>query len=185
MWGALGSPFSNLPPWALESASLKCGEGGGGSECAHWGGGGGAVGTPTCIPQNDPHGALIILNILNIHKWGSNCFKKKISTHPHTVKTNKIGPWTWEPIVSTPPSSHPEQISGCQRTPGPETMTKACPRAPQSPPSPPQARRPAPKSPQKAPQNPLSSPHKARCPTKWSRSRDKPLHMGADWGTGR
>ena len=31
------------------------------------GGGGGSVGTPTYIPQNDPHDALIILNI---HNWG-------------------------------------------------------------------------------------------------------------------
>ena len=36
--------------------------------------GGGAVGTPTYIPQNDPHDALIILNI---HKWGKQNFPKK------------------------------------------------------------------------------------------------------------
>ena len=36
-----------------------------------WGGGGG---TPTCIPQNDPHDVLIILNI---HKQGEIFFKKK------------------------------------------------------------------------------------------------------------
>ena len=29
--------------------------------------GGGGVGTPTCVPQNDPHDALIIWNI---HNWG-------------------------------------------------------------------------------------------------------------------
>ena len=29
------------------------------------GGGGGSVGTPTYIPQNDPHDMLIILNIHN------------------------------------------------------------------------------------------------------------------------
>ena len=33
------------------------------------------MGTPTYIPQNDPHDALIIWNI---HKWGKNCFQKKI-----------------------------------------------------------------------------------------------------------
>ena len=35
---------------------------------------GGSVGTPTYIPQHDPHDALIILNI---HKWGKN-FSEKI-----------------------------------------------------------------------------------------------------------
>ena len=34
-------------------------------------GGGGSVGTPTYVPQNDPHDTLIILNI---HNWGKkNC----------------------------------------------------------------------------------------------------------------
>ena len=36
---------------------------------------GGSVGTPTYIPQNDPHDALIILNI---HKWGKNIFRKNL-----------------------------------------------------------------------------------------------------------
>ena len=36
---------------------------------------GGSVGTPTYIPQNDPHDALIILNI---HKWGTKDFQKKL-----------------------------------------------------------------------------------------------------------
>ena len=36
-------------------------------------GGGGSVGTPTYIPQNDPHDTLIILNI---HNWGKKNFKK-------------------------------------------------------------------------------------------------------------
>ena len=35
---------------------------------------GGSVGTPTYIPQNDPHDALIILNT---HKWGKKNFQKK------------------------------------------------------------------------------------------------------------
>ena len=39
------------------------------------GGGGGSVGTPTYIPQNDPHDALIILNI---HNWGENFFQKNL-----------------------------------------------------------------------------------------------------------
>ena len=37
------------------------------------GGGGGAVGTPTYIPQNDPHDTLIILNI---HNWCKKNSKK-------------------------------------------------------------------------------------------------------------
>ena len=36
---------------------------------------GGSVGTPTYIPQNDPHDALIILNI---HNWGEKNFKKNL-----------------------------------------------------------------------------------------------------------
>ena len=36
------------------------------------GGGGGLVGTPTYIPQNDPHDTLIILNI---HRWMGNFFR--------------------------------------------------------------------------------------------------------------
>ena len=39
------------------------------------GGGGGSVGTPTYIPQNDPHDTLIILNT---HKWGKIFFQKKL-----------------------------------------------------------------------------------------------------------
>ena len=39
------------------------------------GGGGGAVGTPTYAPQNDPHDTLIILNI---HNWGKQFFSKKL-----------------------------------------------------------------------------------------------------------
>ena len=38
-------------------------------------GGGGSVGTPTYIPQNDPHDTLIILNM---HKWGKTNFKKNL-----------------------------------------------------------------------------------------------------------
>ena len=39
------------------------------------GGGGGSVGTPTYIPQNDPHDTLIILKM---HKWGKFFFKKNL-----------------------------------------------------------------------------------------------------------
>ena len=37
--------------------------------------GGGLVGTPTYIPQNDPHDTLIILNM---HKWGKIFFQKNL-----------------------------------------------------------------------------------------------------------
>ena len=33
------------------------------------------MGTPTYIPQNDPHDTLIILNM---HKWGKKNFKKNL-----------------------------------------------------------------------------------------------------------
>ena len=39
------------------------------------GGGGGSVGTPTYIPQNDPHETLIILNV---HNWGRKIFQKNL-----------------------------------------------------------------------------------------------------------
>ena len=88
-------------------------------------GGGGSVGTPIYIPQNDPHDALIILNI---HKCGKDFFKKK---YPSASGKNKqTGSCPWVPIFSAPPppsttilglpSPPPppppppkEQISGC------------------------------------------------------------------------
>ena len=47
----------------------------------------GSVGTPTYIPQNDPHDALIILNI---HKWCKNCFRKNlpISSGSHQPRSD-------------------------------------------------------------------------------------------------
>ena len=62
--GPLGAHFPNPPP--LPPFVAMPGEGV--WEGAHGGGGGGeSVGTPTYIPQNDPHD---VLTILNIHKWG-------------------------------------------------------------------------------------------------------------------
>ena len=48
---------------------------------------GGSVGTPTYIPQNDPHDALIILNI---HKWGKKIFRKNlpISSGSHQPRSD-------------------------------------------------------------------------------------------------
>ena len=45
------------------------------------------MGTPTYIPQNDPHDALIILNI---HNWGKKNFQKKlpISSCSHQPRSN-------------------------------------------------------------------------------------------------
>ena len=45
------------------------------------------MGTPTYIPQNDPHDALIILNI---HKWGKKVFQENapISSGPHQPRSN-------------------------------------------------------------------------------------------------
>ena len=48
------------------------------------------MGTPTSKPQNDPHDALIILNI---HKWGKNVFKKNvpISSGFHQPRIQRSG----------------------------------------------------------------------------------------------
>ena len=50
------------------------------------GGGGGVSGDPN-IPQSDPHDALIVLNV---HKWGKNCFQKKlpINSGPHQPRSD-------------------------------------------------------------------------------------------------
>ena len=49
---------------------------------------GGSVGTPTYIPQNDPHDALITLNI---HKWGKKIFRKNlpISSGSHQPRSDR------------------------------------------------------------------------------------------------
>ena len=51
------------------------------------GGGGRSVGTPTYIPQNDPHHTLLILDM---HKWGK-IFSKKIA-HQLTLPSAKVRP---------------------------------------------------------------------------------------------
>ena len=45
------------------------------------------MGTPTYIPQNDPHETLIILNI---HKWGEKIFRKNlpISSGSHQPRSD-------------------------------------------------------------------------------------------------
>ena len=45
------------------------------------------MGTPTHIPQNDPHDALIILNI---HNWGTKVFQKNlpISSGSHQPRSD-------------------------------------------------------------------------------------------------
>ena len=53
--------FQRLPPLHHGLPSLPAYYACGGSERAP--GGGGSVGTPTYIPQNDTHGTLLILNI--------------------------------------------------------------------------------------------------------------------------
>ena len=45
------------------------------------------MGTPIYTPQNDPHEALIILNI---HKWGKLFFQKKIA-HQLRLPSAKVG----------------------------------------------------------------------------------------------
>ena len=46
---------------------------------------GGSVGTPTNIPQNDPHDALIIWNM---HNWGKRIFEKKVA---HYLRLWRVG----------------------------------------------------------------------------------------------
>ena len=53
--------------------------GGGGSERER-----GRGGTPTYVPQNDPHDVLVILNI---HKWAN--FFSKNSFHPSAYRKSK------------------------------------------------------------------------------------------------
>ena len=88
-WGALGNCqrpskggglFKSRTPTGCENF---WGSGGGGGYVGRpvncrgplGGGGGRWVGTPTHIPQNDPHDALIILNT---HNWGKNFFQKNL-----------------------------------------------------------------------------------------------------------
>ena len=85
--GPLGAHFPTPPPphtpRAPESASILCLGGGGGLRGRPWGEEG-SVGTPTYITQNDPHDALIILNIHN-----KQFFSIKIFCHPSAWGKNK------------------------------------------------------------------------------------------------
>ena len=77
-----GRPVQILDPNRVRKllGAWRGGEGGGGGR---WVGRsatgvprGGSVGTPTYIPQNDPHDALVILNI---HKRGKTNFQEKFA----------------------------------------------------------------------------------------------------------
>ena len=81
--GALGAHLPTPPPTTTMGSRvclLTAFWGGGGLRGRLWGGGGGSVGTPTKVPQNGPHDALIILNI---RKWGK--------FHPSASGTNHGG----------------------------------------------------------------------------------------------
>ena len=72
-----GRPVQILDPSRVRRLlGVRRGGGVGGSagQPSGYSGGGGSVGTPTYIPQNDPHDALIILNI---HNWGNKKFFTK------------------------------------------------------------------------------------------------------------
>ena len=71
VWGVVrvGGTPPPPPPWLTQTLGV-----------GGWGGQppgslGGSVGTPTYIPQNDPHDALIILNL---HNWDKKNFQKKL-----------------------------------------------------------------------------------------------------------
>ena len=73
------------------------------------GGGGGFVGTPTYVPQNDPHDVLIILNM---HSWG-NCFRQNLpissgSRQPRSnveVRSGLIFFPVFHPLLESPQNS--------------------------------------------------------------------------------
>ena len=50
------------------------------------------MGTPTYIPQNDPHDALITLNI---HNWGRDFFQKKNLPINSGCQASKVRPGGW------------------------------------------------------------------------------------------
>ena len=56
------------------------------------GGGGGSVGTPTYIPQNDPHDTLIILNIHNWCKKNSKKIAHKIRLPGYILVVSRRAP---------------------------------------------------------------------------------------------
>ena len=66
------------PPWLTQTLGV----GGSGGQP-----GGGSVGTPIYIPQNDPHDTLIIFNT---HKWGKKFLKKNlpINSGSHQPRSN-------------------------------------------------------------------------------------------------
>ena len=72
---------------------------------------GGSVGTPTYMPPNDPHDALIIWNI---HNWVKKSFRKKlpISSGSHQPRSDpevrsgvKFFLCVFHPFVNSPPNS--------------------------------------------------------------------------------
>ena len=73
------------PPPPCLTPTLGVGGSGGQAEDSP---GGGSVGTPTYLSQNDPHDTLIILNM---HKWGKNIFKRKIA-HQLRLPSAKVQP---------------------------------------------------------------------------------------------
>ena len=83
----------------------------GGGRWGGWSGAGlpkgGLVDTPTYIPQNDPHDALIIWNI---HNWGKKFFRKNfpISSGSHQPRSRsgvKFFLCVFHPFVNSPPNS--------------------------------------------------------------------------------
>ena len=79
-----------LPPPPLVDPNLRVGGSGGQPP----GPTGGSVGTPTHIPQNDPHDTLIILNM---HKWGKIFFQKNQVRLPSP--NVRPGGWVWVKIL--------------------------------------------------------------------------------------
>ena len=81
----LGVEGGGPPPWLTQTLGVS---GSGGQPLGSLGGGGGSVGTPKNIPQNDPHVTLIILNM---HKWGKIFFTKNFA-HQLRLPSAKVRP---------------------------------------------------------------------------------------------
>ena len=69
------------------------------------------MGTPTYIPQNDPHDTLIILNM---HKWAKIFFKKNLPinsgshqprSHPEVGSGSKSFFYAFQPFLNSPQNS--------------------------------------------------------------------------------
>ena len=111
--GAVGAPFSDppRPPFRAQTSGSRKGAGRGSGE--------GSRGTPTYVPQNDPHGALSLVRYVS---WGEGCvrnvrlgcFAARFPSHVQSTHSLYMRPVTFEPLFQTllraqPPPPPPAQ----------------------------------------------------------------------------